>query len=90
MEGGGCRAVARAAGEQRQGKQSAKEGSIAFHDRPGTFIALAASRGQPQESATVIILLGLMGGKGACCGRAEIGKKPNCSIAFAQSSLSAL
>jgi hypothetical protein len=55
---------------------------------PSSLLPQAAA--QPQESATVIILLGLMGGKGVRSGTASIGKKPNCSIAFAQYSLSAL
>jgi hypothetical protein len=55
---------------------------------PSSLLPQAAA--QPQESATVIILLGLMGGKGARPGAALIGKKLNCSLAFEQSSLSAL
>jgi hypothetical protein len=41
---------------------------------PSSLLPQAAA--QPQESATVIILLGLMGGKGAWSGTAPIGKKP--------------
>ncbi|CDX31512.1 hypothetical protein MPLDJ20_140311 [Mesorhizobium plurifarium] len=47
---------------------------------PSSLLPRAAA--QPQESATVIILLGLMGGKGVPSGPALRGKKPNCSIAF--------
>ncbi|CDX38598.1 hypothetical protein MPLA_230064 [Mesorhizobium sp. ORS 3359] len=52
---------------------------------PSSLLPQAAA--QPQESATVIILLGLMGGKGARSGSVRIGKNPNCSIAFAGCSL---
>ncbi|TIV45653.1 MAG: hypothetical protein E5V96_10615 [Mesorhizobium sp.] len=52
---------------------------------PSSLLPQAAA--QPQESATVIILLGLMRGKGVRSGGVLIGKKPNCSIAFPGCSL---
>ncbi|WP_176480130.1 hypothetical protein [Mesorhizobium sp. WSM3859] len=41
---------------------------------PSSLLPQAAA--QPQESATIIILLGLMGGKGARSEAALIGKNP--------------
>jgi hypothetical protein len=41
---------------------------------PSSLLPQAAA--QPQERATVIILLGLMGGKGVRSGTALIGKNP--------------